>query len=295
MLGDLGLLGRRGLAPLERLAIAAPALQHLVVGFGKPDEPEHGLAGQREREGVDELGRWRHRRACASISSWLRRRMYGSSDFSRRFEKPSRVNTRMRPWSGSGRFDITAIGSKSGAREHLGRLGAEREHRILDVGRRVHLGVGEHGDDVLHAADHHVAELARRRTPGVSSRKRRRSGTGRAGSRRRAGSTCGAPGTRRVAAAPRPGPGGSCSAFSSHAVRLVRRAESSSASEIALAAATTRRPTASVSTIGRGEVDDGDRTCRATPPRRSIGAATDASPGDHLAGRRPPSRGAGRR
>ena len=53
--------------------------------------------------------------SIASISSWLRRRTYGSSDFSRRREKPWRVYTRIRLWSGSGRFDITAIGSKSGA------------------------------------------------------------------------------------------------------------------------------------------------------------------------------------
>ena len=53
--------------------------------------------------------------SIASISSWLRRRTYGSSDLRRRREKPWRVYTRMRLWSGSGRFDITAIGSKSGA------------------------------------------------------------------------------------------------------------------------------------------------------------------------------------
>ena len=53
--------------------------------------------------------------SMASINSWLRRRMYGSMSPIRLLENPWRVWTRMRPWSGSGRFDMTATGSKSGA------------------------------------------------------------------------------------------------------------------------------------------------------------------------------------
>ena len=45
-----------------------------------------------------------------SISSLLRRRMYGSRVWILRLLNPWRVKWRMRPWSGSGRFDITAIG-----------------------------------------------------------------------------------------------------------------------------------------------------------------------------------------
>ena len=209
LLGDLGLFGRRRLAPRERLAVAAPVLERLVVAVGEPDEPEHRLTGQRERERVDELDRWplsEHgidQLVAAAAHVRLERLEPASGEALAGVHPDAGV-------VGLGPVRHHRDRIEVGRREHFGRPFAQREHRILDVGRRVDVGIPEDGVDVLHARDDEVAELGRRRTPASRRAGAPRSSTGHAGSRRRADSTCGAPGNREVGRAPRPGSGGSC-------------------------------------------------------------------------------------
>ena len=61
LFGDVALLTRRGLPPLECLAVKAPALEHVVVRLREPEQAEHRLAGEWERQRAYELDRRRHR------------------------------------------------------------------------------------------------------------------------------------------------------------------------------------------------------------------------------------------
>ena len=157
-LGDLDLLGARGVAPRERLAVAAPVLEQVVVLLGEPDEPEHRLSGQRVRQRGDELGR------RTGVEHGVDQ-LVGAPDDERleRLQPPPReALPRVHPDPrvvGLGEVGHHGDGIEVGDGEDRGGLRGQRVHRILDVDRGVDVGVHEHLDDVLHPRHHDVAEL----------------------------------------------------------------------------------------------------------------------------------------
>ena len=158
--GDRQLLFGGRLPPGEGPAVDAPRLDQRVVGRREPDEPEHDLGGQRERQRLDVFGRRPlvdhpvEQGGGALAHVVLERTQPAVGEALAGVDADPGV-------VGFGPVRHDGHGVEVVRRQDGRGVGREREDRILHVRRREDVRVHEDRLDVGHRGDDHVAEFGR--------------------------------------------------------------------------------------------------------------------------------------
>ena len=155
---DTGLFCPGGIAPREALALCAPDLQLIVVGLRESDEAEDGLARKREAERLDEFSRRTglHHGVDQLVAAAADVRLEGLDP---PVAEPLACEVADAAVVGLGTVRHHRDRVVVRHRQHVLRLGAQWEDRVLHIDRGEGFVVSEDAIDLVHLGDDEIVEL----------------------------------------------------------------------------------------------------------------------------------------